>query len=65
MTRRNEKAPALATPGRGGRFMGCDMAGLDITPLATAAQLLAARHCLTIERAALVAVLALGGAHGR
>lgn len=65
MSRPNEKAPARGdAPGPAGRLMGVDMAGLDITPLATAAQLLAARHCLTIERAALVAVLALGGAHG-
>lgn len=65
MARPERKAPARGdAPGLGGR-LGIDMAGLDITPLATAAQLLAARHCLTIERAALVAVLALGGAHGR
>lgn len=64
MARPNESAPPHGTPGRGGRLMGIDMAGLDISPLATAAQLLAARHCLTIERAALVAALALGGAHG-
>lgn len=64
MSRPNEKAPALATPGRGGRLMGFDMTGLDISPLALSAQLIAARHSLTIERAALVAVLALGGAHG-
>ncbi len=62
---RKRKAPARGcAPGPVGRLMGVDMAGLDITPLATAAQLLAARHCLTIERAALVAALALGGAHG-
>lgn len=65
MARPKAKAPALVTPGPVGRLMGFEKAGLDITPLATAAQLLAARHCLTIERAALVAVLALGGAHGR
>ena len=63
MARPKAKAPALVTPGRVGR-LGIDMAGLQSTPLATAAQLLAARHSLTIERAALVAVLALGGAHG-
>lgn len=62
--RRNEKAPALATPGPVGR-LGIDMAGLQSNPLAVSAQLIAARHSLTIERAALIAVLALGGAHGR
>lgn len=65
MSHPNEKAPALATPGRGGRLMGCDWAGPDFSAATTAAQLLAARHCLTIERAALVAVLALGGINGR
>lgn len=64
MARPKAKAPALVTPGPVGRLMGFDMAGLDISPLALSAQLIAARHSLTIERAALVAVLALGGAHG-
>lgn len=64
MARPNKSAPPHGTTGRGGR-LGFDMAGLDITPLAVSAQLIAARHSLTIERAALVAVLALGGAHGR
>lgn len=65
MARPKRKAPARGgAPGPVGR-LGFDMAGLDISPLATAAQLLAARHSLTIERAVLIAVLALGGAHGR
>lgn len=60
----NKKAPARGgAPGPVGR-LGFDMAGLDISPLAVSAQLIAARHSLTIERAALVAVLALGRAHG-
>lgn len=66
MARPKRKAPARGdAPGLGGRFMGFEKAGLQSTPLATAAQLIAARHCLPLERAALVAVLALGGAHGR
>lgn len=62
--RPNESAPPHGTTGRGGRLV-IDWAFADFSAASTAAQLLAARHCLTIERAALVAVLALGGAHGR
>lgn len=64
MARPKRKAPARGgAPGLGGR-LGIDLAGPDFSAATTAAQLIAARHCLTIERAALVAVLALGGAHG-
>lgn len=63
MSRRNESAPPQGTTGRGGR-LGFDMAGVQSNPLALSAQLLAARYALPLERAALVAVLALGGVHG-
>lgn len=62
---RKRKAPARGcAPGPVGR-LGCDWAGADLTPFTTAAQLIAARYALPLERAALVAVLALGGANGR
>lgn len=59
------KAPARGdAPGPVGR-LGIDLAGLSSSPLTTAAQLLAAQYALPLERAALVAVLALGGINGR
>lgn len=62
ISRPNESAPPQGTAGRGGR-LGVDWAFADFSAASTAAQLIAARHSLTIERAALVAVLALGGAY--